>query len=49
VRESAPVGLANGIHKILYFMTSLLVASFTVGLISALVGEAVEEGLNLAY
>jgi hypothetical protein len=49
VRKSAPVWLAYGIHEILYFMTRLLVASFTVGLISALIGEAVEEGLYLAY
>jgi hypothetical protein len=49
VRKSAPVRLAYGIHEILYFMTRLLVASFTVGLISALIGEAVEEGLYLAY
>jgi hypothetical protein len=49
VRESAPVRLANGIHKILYIIVCLLIASLTVSLVFALIGDAREERLNLTY
>lgn len=47
--ESAPVRLTNGIHKVLNISVSLLIASLAVRLVLALIGDAREEGLYLAY
>ena len=47
--ECAPVRLAYGIHKVLNIIISLLVASLTVRLVLALIGDAREEGFYLAY
>ena len=47
--ESAPVWLAYGIHEVLNIIISLLIASLAVRLVLALIGDAREEGLYLAY